>query len=184
MTASLTEYFGNSTATFGLEGNVSSQVNAGVNPGATGADNVLAVYTLPANAFDQAGRLIEIQASGSFANNTHSKECKIIFNPATAVVGSTVGSGGTTIADTGAYTTTGACGWLLQATVAKYGAAGSNTQIAQETATIIAATHGGIGVPIAATAVESAPILIAVTGNAGTTATDIALNLFSVNACN
>src|ERR1700732_4483150 len=62
---------------------------APVNPGATGADNVLAVYSLPANTFDIAGRSISIRAMGSIATGTNNKTVKIIFNPATAVVGST-----------------------------------------------------------------------------------------------
>jgi hypothetical protein len=177
---------GANNSNFGLSGNIYRAVFAAAtqNPGATGADNVLAVYSIPAGSFDVAGRILQITAQGSFANNTNTKTTKLIFNPSTAVVGSTVGTGGTTIATSGAYSTTGACGWLLQATVGKYGAAGSNTQIGQETATIINTTHGGMGVPTALTATESGAILIAVTGNAATTATDIALTMFEVNACN
>jgi hypothetical protein len=190
MTATETEYFGSGLGTFPLQGNLSctGYLAAGaISPGATGADNVLAVYSLPANSFDGApgnARMLQIQASGSFANNTNAKTTKIIFNPSTAVVGSTVGTGGTTIATSGVYSTTGACGWMLQAQVAKVGAANSNTQVAQETATIVAATHGGIGLPVYPVATENAPILIAITGNAATTATDILLNFFEVSAAN
>lgn len=152
------------------------------NPGATGADNVLAVYSLPANTFDVANRSIRILASGSVANNTNTKTVKIIFNPATAVVGSTVGTGGTTLATTGAYSTTGAAAWLLEGEVYKTGAAGSNTQTAISLTNQIAATTVALAVPAAATAKENGVILIAVTGNAATTATDIGLNLFEVSA--
>jgi hypothetical protein len=112
MTASDSEFFGSGTASFGLEGNIISQASAGVNPGATGADNVLAVFQLPANSLDQAGRGIAISASGGYAGNTNTKTVKIIVGPASAVVGSTVGTGGTTIASTGAVATNGADGLL------------------------------------------------------------------------
>ena len=64
MTATLSEEFGNGVSTFGLSGNLASVASAGVNPGATGADNVLAVFSLPAGSLDQAGRVVEICATG------------------------------------------------------------------------------------------------------------------------
>jgi hypothetical protein len=177
--------FGKSGGDFGASGNLNTSISgAGVSPGATGADNVLAVFTLPANAFDVASRGINISAAGSFANNAHTKDCKIIFNPSTAVVGSTVGSGGTTIADTGSFSTAANVGWSLEANVYKYGAAGSNTQLGIHAAAQIGATVGTLLIPTLITATESGAILIAITGNAGTTATDILLNfaeLFLMN---
>jgi hypothetical protein len=162
----------------GLCGNASSQLSgAGINPGATGADNVLAVFSLPANSFDIAGRGINIVAQGSVANNTNSKRMKLYFGCTTAVVGSTV-TGGTVVADTGAYTTANAVGWALEANVYKYGAAGSNTQLGLHQAAQIGATVGSLLAPASLTATENAAILIAVTGNAATTATDIVLYFF------
>ena len=107
--------FGSGTGTFGEEGNLAKTISgAGLSPGATGADNVIAVYSLPANSLDGIGnRVLTLQAIGSFANNTHTKQVKIIFNPSTAVVGSAVGTGGTTLVDTGSYSTTGAVGWNI-----------------------------------------------------------------------
>lgn len=157
-------------------------VAAPQNPGATAADNVLAVYSLPANTFDTAGRSIRVRACGSFANNANAKTVKLIFNPATAVVGSTVGTGGTTIATTGAFSTAAAVAWVIEAEVFKTGAAGSNTQTSITTDIQIAATTPALSVPAASTAKENANILVAVTGNAATTATDIALILFEVAA--
>lgn len=154
------------------------------NPGATGADNVLAVYSLPANTFDAAGRSISIRAFGSIATGTNNKTVKIIFNPATAVVGSTVGASGSTIASTGVYATTGATGFSLEAIVTKDSAT-ANKQTGINVQNIIGATTStadGLLSPVAITAVESASILIAVTGNAGTTATDIGLLLLEVTA--
>ena len=126
--SSFLNQIGKSAALVAGSGNIAVTASAGINPGATNADNVLVAWTLPANLFDIAGRGLQITAMGSVANNTNSKRIKIIWGATTAVVGSTV-TGGTTIADTGAYTTTGAAGWQIMAQVFKYCAAGSNTQI-------------------------------------------------------
>lgn len=175
---------GNSSASFGLEGNVNLQVSAaGVQPGATAADNVLAVYSLPANFFDKAGRGINITASGSFGATGNNKRVKIIVNPATAVVGSTVGASGVTICDTGTVATNGG-GWQLEGQVFKYGAAASNTQLGVHSQAQIGAAVAAMLAPSLITAVESGAILIAVTGNATTAATDILFNFLQVNATN
>jgi hypothetical protein len=184
--ASNLEQFGSGTATMLSEGNVYHYASAGLNPAGTAADYVVAVYSIPANSFDGltgTNRGLSFNAFGGFANNTNTKRCKIIYNPTTAVVGSAV-SGGTLLADTGAYSTTGAVGWNLQAQVFKYGAAASNTQYGQCTGIIVGTTHGGMGVPLALTAVESGAILVAVTANATALATDITISNFAVNATN
>ncbi len=184
--ASNLEQFGSGTATMLSEGNVYHYASAGLNPAGTGADYVVGVYTIPANSFDGVAgtnRGLSFNAFGGFANNTNAKRCKIIFNPTAAVVGSAV-VGGTTLGDTGSYSTAGAVGWSLQAQVFKYGAAGSNTQYGQETGVIIGATHGGMGAPVLLTAIENAAILVAVTANATTAATDITLSSLQVNAMN
>lgn len=176
--------FGKGGANFGGEGNINLQVSsAGIQPGATGADNVLAVYSLPANSFDAANRSIQITAAGSFGATANTKRVKVIFNPATAVVGSTVGAGGTTIADTGAVTTNGG-GWQLQASVTKYGASGSNTQIGIHNQAQVGAAVAALLAPSLITAPENGTILIAVTGNATTAASDIVFNALEVNAMN
>jgi|SRR5215469_9008886 len=177
-------YFGSGTAYMLEEGNINRQISsAGINPGATGADNVLAVYSLPANSLDISGRGICITSEGSFAATGNNKRIKIIFNPATAVVGSTVGASGTTVSDTGTVATNGA-GWCLSANVFKYGAAGSNTQIGLHQQAQIGAAVASILVPSLITATESGAILIAVTGNATTAASDIVFNFLEVNALN
>ena len=181
--------FGSSTGTFLEEGNLYREafLAAGaVVPAATAADNVLAVYSIPANALDGfsgTNRGLTITAAGTFANNANTKTAKIIFAPATAVVGSTVGTGGMTLATTGA-TSAGNVGWSLSANVFKVGAANSNTQYAQEMGVIIGTNHGGMGVAVYPTATENAPILIAITGNAATATADILLNFVEVNAMN
>lgn len=174
---------GNSSALFGGQGNANLQVSiAGVQPGATAADNVLAVYTLPANAFDVAGRGLTISAMGSFAATGNNKRVKIIFNATTAVVGSTV-TGGTTVADTGTVATSGG-GWCLCAGVFKTGAAGSNTQMAIHQQAQVGAAVAALVAPAATAAVENASILVAVTGNAATATTDITFSMFEANWTN
>lgn len=176
--------FGLGTSLMGAEGNVLRQISsAGVNPGATGADNVIAAFTIPANSFDAAGRGLSFLAQGSFAATANTKQVKIIFNPATAVVGSTVGGGGTTVADSGAVATNN-LGWSLQANVFKYGAANANTQIGLHQQAQIGNAVANLLKPSLITAVENAAILVAVTGNATTATTDIVFNFLEVNAMN
>ena len=164
----------------GTSGDINiQQVSAGRSPGSTGADIVLATYTLPANALDIAGRLLDIQAQGSVLNAT-SKVMKIIWGATTATVGSAV-SGGTAIAS---MTTTANGGWQLMASVSKYGAAGSNTQLATHQAAQAGATVLALVTPSLLTAVENAPIIIAITGNAATTAADIVFNFLQITAMN
>lgn len=165
-------------------GFVNKQLSAaGMNPGATGADNVLAVFSLPANALAAAGNGVIVTAYGQFGATGNNKRVKIIFNPATAVVGSTVGAGGTTIADTGTVATN-AGGFSIEGSVFKYGAAGSNTQIGLNDFNLVAGANEALVVPAAITATENAAILIAVTGNATTVVGDISLNAMIVEATN
>ena len=181
---SVSSQFGSGGGSFGAQGNLAVQLAAsGIQPGATGADNVLAVYALPANSFDNQGRGIYIAAVGSFGATVNTKRVKIVFNPASAVVGSTVGGAGTTIADTGTVTTNGG-GWSLGASVYKTGVGGGNTQLCVHEAAQVGGAVAALLAPSAAAAVESGAILIAVTGNATTVATDILLNFFQVNVNN
>src|ERR1700729_3196625 len=146
------------------------------NPGATAADNVLAVYSIPANTFDNAGRTVAVRAMGSLAANGNTKTIKIIFNPSTAVVGSTVGSGGTTIASTGAFATSAGAAFALEALVVKDSTT-ANKQTGVNVQNLVGVTNAQMLAPAAITATESGAILVAVTGNAATTAADIGLVL-------
>jgi hypothetical protein len=177
-------FVGGTTQTLNTDGNLNVQISsAGVSPGATGADNVVAVFSIPAGAFSAAGKMVSIIANGSFAGNGDTKTVKIIFNPATAVVGSTVGTGGTTIASTGAVATNGG-GWQLSAAVTKYGAAGSNTQLGVNLQNQSGAAADVLLAPAAITATESGNILVAVTANCATTATDVVLSMLQVRFAN
>jgi hypothetical protein len=172
------------TLQMGEGGNINVQIfPTGQNPGSINTVNVLAVFSLPAGAFDAANRGIQIQAIGTFANNVNSKTVNVVFNATTAVVGSAV-SGGTVIATTGAFTTAAAVAWEISASVFKYGAAGSNTQLAIHNSSQIGATVTALTAPTLLTATESGNILIAITGDAVTTATDIALYYLVIAGCN
>ena len=183
------EQFGSSAASMLAEGNIYRNVPAaGINPGSTGNDNVLANFALPANALDGIGnRMLFLSATGTFAANANTKQVKLWIGAATATVGSAI-SGGTCICDGGASTANNAQ-WELNTSVAKYGAANSNTQRAFGSAVIIGSAHSGFGsgasaLPQALTLTENAAMNITVTGNATTTATDIALLEFNINAMN
>lgn len=164
-------------------GNINVQipgVAGGVNPGATGADNVLAVYSLPANFFDVAKRALSISAFGNFGANANTKTVKLWFNPSAAVVGSTI-TGGTLLATTGAVATNNG-GWYVSGNVTKRGAAGSNTQTTTSNGAMAGAVGTGVSLAVDTTAVENAPILIAVTGNAATAVGDIIFSMLEVTA--
>jgi len=184
--SNMTTQFGGGVATFLEEGNISRQVPGvagAVAPGAIGADNVVAVYSLPANSFDQALRGLTITAAGQFAANANTKRVKLWFNPSTAVVGSTIGAGGSLLADTGAVTTNSG-GWEVGGNVFKRGAAGSNTQTCTSNGAVAGGVHVGVVPPLDATAVESGAILVAVTINNTTAVGDASLCWLEVNGMN
>lgn len=179
----ITQFGGAPSAQMAEEGNINRQVSsAGVQPGSTGVDNVIAVYSLPAGALDAAGRGLNILAAGSVASNTNTKTLKIIWGATTAVLGSAV-TGGTTIASLTTGTTAGAGGWQMEANVFKYGANGSNTQLAIHASSQSGNLVSPLVSPTLLTATESGAILIAVTANVNPT-TDATFNFLDVNAMN
>jgi hypothetical protein len=149
-------------------GNASVQVSAsGQGNGADTTDDVLFTYALPASALDASGRQVTIMAAGKFAANGNNKRVKIWWGTTTQTVGAAV-AGGTLIADSG-VATTNAGGWCATVQVTKYGAAGSNTQIATNAQVVTGSTNLGTAVPVALTATESGVINITVTGASSTT---------------
>ena len=170
-------------ASFPEEGNIYREIVASRNPGGTAGNYVLGVFAIPAYSFDISGRGLNILAQGSVANNTNVKTINLYVGATTAVVGSLI-TGGTLIASTGAYSTTGASGWSIEANVFKYGASGSNTQLALHMSAQVGSVVGTLSTPTALTLPENGIILVAVTGNAATTATDIIYNFFEINAMN
>lgn len=180
--------FGGGTGVLEESGNVNVQSgNPLTNPASITNDNVLAVYTLPANSLSAAGKGLEITVCGNLGNDSQAKRVKLIWNPTAAVVGSSVATNTTSflLGDTGSTTNAGVlAGWVIQSQVYKYGAAGSNTQVGQEIGTIVGAIHGGCGIAAALTTNESLPILIAVTGNATSSVGDISLYNLNIQGFN
>lgn len=175
--------FGLGSGVFGEEGNILRAISsAGINPGATGVDSVLATFTIPAGSFDSAGRGLNFMACGSMTSAATAKTLKLIYGATTAVVGSTV-VGGTTIGSFSDSTANSAGGWQLAANVFKYGVNGSNTQIAFHEASQSGTVVGALVAPSLLTATESSAILCAVTGNAAIVA-NITYNFLEVNAMN
>ena len=180
--ADLQHYFGTGTTALRTGGNIYTDISgAGVSPVGTAADKVLSSLSITGSTFDVAGRGIYCLAAGTFAVNANTKTIKLLFNPASATVGSTVGASGTLISTSGAVTTSGGA-WVIEGWVYKYGARASNTQLG------FGKYSGGVYTvptsPIAATATESGAIFMAVTGNAATTNTDIVWNFFQIQAFN
>lgn len=160
--------------------NVQTAYPTGNGNAAATTDTVLFTYQLPANSFVNAGAQVTVTASGSFAANANNKQVKVWWGTTTQTVGSAV-AGGTLIAQSGVVTTNGG-GWEANVQVQKYGAAGSNTQIATAAQVIAGATHLGTAAPTALTAAENAPINITVTGASSTTgaANDVVGNQFDI----
>lgn len=149
-------------------GNASVQISAaGQGNGADTTDDVLFTYALPASALDIAGRQVTITAAGKFAATANNKRVKLWWGTTTQTVGAAV-AGGTLIADSGVVTTNNG-GWTASVQVSKYGAAGSNTQIATNAQVVAGTSHLGTAVPVALTAAENGVINITVTGSSSTT---------------
>lgn len=148
-------------------GNISVITNAaGQGNGADTTDDVIATFAIPASAFDIAGRQVTIQAMGKTAATANNKRVRIWWGTTTQTLGLAV-AGGTLIADSGVVTTNNG-GWNATATVTKYGAAGSNTQIGQGQV-VAGVSHTGTQVPVLLTATESGVINVTVTGASSTT---------------
>ena len=176
--------FGSSIAGMAEEGNIYRLVSAGFTPVATGSDIVLASYAIPANAFDVAGRGITITAQGSFGGTTNNKRIKIIIGTGTlGTVGSVVPANGTVIGDTGTVSTNGS-GFVLTASVFKYGAAGSNTQVGLHQQSQVAGSVTPLVATSALANIENQTINIAITANCTTLGNDVTLSLAEVNAVN
>lgn len=155
-------------------GNLWMQTPAGgTAPGLTAADIVVATALIPAGAFDIANRNVTITANGNFAGNTNAKTIKIVVAPTTANIGAAV-VGGITIASIGAVTTSGSA-WALGADIIKTGVNGSNTQTAIHMQALCGATVQPLTPCQSLTLTENATILVAITINCATTATDCSL---------
>jgi len=147
-----------------------------ISPTGTGGAKVVAFFAIPANAFDIAGRTLTLMASGGFAVNANTKAITLVVTATLPVLNSNAPSG-TTIASTGAVTTSGA-GWAIGAQITKYGNPGSNTQTAVHNAAQCGAAVEALTLPSALTLNESVVNYVAVCLNNTTTNTDSTLALF------
>lgn len=155
-------------------GNLWNQTPAGgLAPAAAGSGYVVALATIPANAFNAAGKTVTISAQGNFAANGNNKTISIVLNATAPVIGSAV-SGGTTIATTGTVATNGSA-WEMGADLIKTGALGSNTQTALHFAAQVGGVVAALSQCQSLTLPESAPITVAIVINCATTATDASL---------
>src|SRR6266403_1002000 len=180
-------YFGGGTGTLLAEGSLARQLgNPLAGNSADTTDDVLASYTLPALSLDVAGRGLRITARGMTGPSSNDKRAKQWFD---AKISAGVVVGGSVIAYTGAWADTmtpnNNVGWQLTSNVFKLGDAGSNTQYAQSSA-ILGGSHGGIGLPVFPTAIETGAIVIALTGSSYTAAAanDLVATWFEVSAMN
>ena len=180
-------YFGGGTGTLLAEGSLARQLgNPLAGNSADTTDDVLASYTLPALSLDVAGRGLRITARGMTGPSSNDKRAKLWFD---AKISAGVVVAGSVIADTGAWadaiTPNNNVGWQLTSNVFKLGDAGSNTQYAQSSA-ILGGSHGGIGLPVFPTAIETGAIVIALTGSSPTAAAanDLVATWFEVSAMN
>lgn len=173
-------------AQMGTAGSLSEVISsAGISPSATTLDKIVAILTIPANGLDIATRGVAIQAVGS-GGNTNSKTIKIILNPTNTppilTNGSVTVTGGTTLAS---MTSTASGGWILEASIFKFGATGSNTQIGLMTNAQGGATANALTAPVTnLTLPENAPITVAITANAATAAGDVVFNFAQLFAMN
>ena len=191
--------FGGSGSSMQEEGTLGRYVapSPGASPASLAADVVLFSLTLPAKAFDGAvipsavagqtlatlsNRGISISAQGGFGATSNNKRIKIIVGATSAAVGQAV-VGGTTVADTTTITTSGG-GWSIGAALYKYGAAGSNTQVAVHQPSVCGGAVSTLASPTYLTLNESAPINICVTGNATTALSDIFASLVVLTGTN
>jgi hypothetical protein len=161
-------YFGGGAQSFADAGVIYRyQSTTGTGNGNDTTEDTLQTFSLPASSLDIAGRTLQIVASGSLANNSHSKTARLYF-------------GASIVATTGAQTGAN-IGWQLQLQVQK---AASNSQIGFYSP-IVGTTHGGISLPQAGTETDTGAITIKVTGQTGTAAAnDVVLNSLVIEALN
>jgi hypothetical protein len=170
----------------GTAGSLSEVISStGISPSATGLDKIVAIMTIPAGALDVATRGVNIVAAGS-GGNTNAKTIKIILNPTNAAPiltnGTVTVTGGSTLAS---MTSSASGGWIIEGSLFKFGATGSNTQIGLMTNAQGGATPLALTAPVTnLTLPENAPILVAITANAATATGDVVFNfgqLFAMN---
>jgi hypothetical protein len=178
-----------STGYMRTTGNVYVDVRAaaGISPSATGAYKILSAVLVPANSLSSVGRGFKVTVWGAWANNGNTKQIQVVLGATNTVMpaldGTVTVTGGTVIGDSGAVTTA-AGNWILECMLIKTGAPSANTQGSMTTRMQNTATPVALGAWTDQTFVQTNPLLLAVTGNATTTATDIVYQGTIVQAFN
>jgi len=159
-------------------------------------DDVLGGIALDATLLRVANQMLQITAGGTTGATTNNKRFKLFLNP--TMTGQTVTNGvisgghvtaGTPLVDSGAWvngtTPNNAAGWVIEAALIKYGAAGSNTQIGQGWAAT-GTLNGGVQAGQALTLAENAIINLVITGSSYTTGavSDVLLQYLFVTGAN
>jgi hypothetical protein len=164
---------------------------AGITASATGADKIVAAYTLPANSLELAGRGIQITVWGTAAATVNNKNIKVYFgatntgisngsNVAGQSDGTITVTGGTVIGTTGTLATNNG-GLLL---TCQLFALSSTAQESMTTSIIGGGTHAGIGTWTNQAFTSTAANLIVVTIQSTTATTDTVFNGWEVTAFN
>lgn len=178
---------GASSASFAESGNLNVQSSAaGVANAAATTDTVLFTYAMPASVFDVANREVAILAAGKFGATGNNKRVQIYIGPDVQTVGNAIVTTGTTSIASSGTQTSNAGGWIAQALVVKYGAAGANTQLGINLGVQAGTAHLGTTAPVALTLTENAIIYITVTGASQTSgaASDVLAQLLMVSYSN
>jgi hypothetical protein len=190
--------FGNTQATLYRTtlGATTSSTPAGISPSATGANKIVDVFTLPANAFDAIGRTLTFTV---FANITAAVvgSLSIYANPSNVITwpvnpavngtnsgiasktdGTITMTGGTLICSTAAQTMGAAGEMILQGQIV---ATGVSTQEACTTNVIFGAASGGTGGGVNnawtdTTITSTAAIVFVIVAQIATAATDLIYN--------
>src|SRR5208283_1030697 len=163
-------------------GNLYVTTAAKLSPGTSNGAYVVAFFPIPAKAFDVANRLLAINANGGTNSVANVMTVTLVVTATLPVIGS-VAPSGTTIASC-VLAQSAAAGWSVAATIAKYGIAGSNTQMAVHNAAITAGTVTALTAPTALTLTEASTNYVVLAINNATAIGDSWLSLLQAEWCN
>lgn len=180
--------------------------NAGISPSAAGADKIVDVWTLPANVFDQKGRIIEFSMFATVnTGSALNAEMKLIAAPTNVITwpsnplpnagtnnaniasqtdGSVTVTGGTTLFDTGAIsfnTSSADSPLILRGMLA---CLSTSAQESMTTEILAGAVSAGAGVWTDRTLTTTGAVVFVVTANMQTTAADFKYNGMTVRVYN
>ncbi len=179
---------------------------AGIIPSAAGADKIVDVWTLPANVFDQLGRVIEFEMFASVATGSSlTAQMKLVAAPTNVITwptnpvpnlgtsnanvasktdGSITLTGGTTIFDTGAiaFSTSSADAALILK--GRLCCLSTTAQTSQTTEIIASIVSAGGGPVVDRTLTTTAAVVFVVVVNMQTTASDFKYNGMIVKLLN